>query len=218
MSSGNYFFFDGSSLIAQIGQLQDQDEDFKGYKLDPRLLIQAFFPILQAAGLLVEGYRRAVFYFAKGDTRVTDYLDLPDPTQPGVIRDLEIRFCGRRLPRSTNYENFLKTVPAEFLDRCQKSEKGVDIEICCDALQLAASGQLDRLFLLTNDSDFIPLVRKIKELGANISLLRISDSRLVNRELANACDSYDVLGNQLLHAVFRAPVVVTIKGLTVKNE
>jgi uncharacterized LabA/DUF88 family protein len=107
-----------------------------------------------------------------------------------------------KLSRSTKFDEFLKKVPDEFLDRFQKSEKGVDIEICCDALQLAATGRLDRLFLLTNDSDFLPLCRKLKELGANVSLLRLSDSRPVNNELAQACDSYDVFLESMLLGAF----------------
>lgn len=92
-----------------------------------------------------------------------------------------------------------------FLIGVKRAKRGVDIEICCDALQFAASGQLDRLFLLTNDSDFVPLCRKIKQLGANISLLRLSDARPVNKELAQACDSYDVLGQSWLFLAFGIP-------------
>jgi len=50
-------------------------------------------------------------------------------------------------------------------EQCQQSEKGVDIEICCDALHLAAAKLMDRLLLLTNDSDFVPLRGILKQLG-----------------------------------------------------
>jgi hypothetical protein len=156
--------------------------------------------------VMLDGYRRATFYFARQDMQVEQYLTLPDFTKPRVTRDIEIRYCGAKLPNSTEYDDWLRSVPDKFLDRCQKSEKGVDIEICCDALQLAATGQLDRLFLLSNDSDFLPLCRKLKELGANASLLRLSDARPVNKELAYACDSYDVVPERMLWNVFDLPV------------
>jgi len=61
------------------------------------------------------------------------------------------RFHRNAWPVSPECAQWLETVPSEFRDRCTKSEKGVDIEICCDALKLAALGKLDRLALLTND-------------------------------------------------------------------
>src|SRR5216683_3288052 len=202
MDSNIYIVFDGSSLISQIRQLQDQQGIFKGNKLDPLLLVTGFTSALTMRDFMGSAFRRAIFYFADGDTQIEEYLTLPDSTKPHLIRDVEFRFCGTKLARSAKYDEFLRGVPDDFLDRCQKSEKGVDIEICCDALQLAAAGQLDRLFLLTNDSDYVPLCRKIKQLGANISLLGLSDARPVNRDLAQACDSYDILDPDRLFQVF----------------
>jgi uncharacterized LabA/DUF88 family protein len=208
----NFLFFDGSALIAQIKQLQEARPLFKEKKLDALILVQGFTSDRKLHDIMGDGYRRAVFYFAEGDKQPDSYLILPDFTKIGTVRDVEFRFCGSKLPRSAKYEKFLQSVPPEFLDRCQKSEKGVDIEICCDALQLTATGRLDRLFLLTNDSDFLPLCRKVKELGANISLLRLSDARPVNRDLAAACDSYDVFPeNMIAHAFGLAPAGTTVE-------
>ena len=97
-------------------------------------------------------------------------------------------------------------MPDEFRERCQRSEKGVDIEICCDALHLASAKLLDRLLLLTNDSDFVPLCRMLKQLGANISLIRLSEARAVNEELVEACDTYDIVDERHLLAVFALSV------------
>jgi uncharacterized LabA/DUF88 family protein len=147
-------------------------------------------------------YKRAVFYFAKGDFQVEQFLDLPNRTTPGLVRDVEFRFCGRKIASSARYEEWLETVPAEFRERCQRSEKGIDIEICCDALHLAAAKLMDRLLLLTNDSDFVPLRRMLKQLGANVSLIRLSEARPVNEELVEACDTYDVVDERHLLAAF----------------
>lgn len=211
--ANNYFFFDGSSLIAQIKQLQNARAVFKSHKLDANSLVRGFArnPLMVDLGLR-GGYRRATFYFAKGDKQVEQYLTIPDFSKPNLYRDIEIRHCGVKIPHSTKYEKFLKGVPHEFLDRCQKSEKGVDIEICCDALQFAATDRLDRLFLFTNDSDFLPLCRKLKEFGANVSLLRLSDARPVNSKLAEACDTYDVFPEGILLAAFGLPPDAEKKG------
>jgi uncharacterized LabA/DUF88 family protein len=147
-------------------------------------------------------YKRAVFYFAKDDPQVEHFLELPNRTTPGLVRDVEFRFCGRKMPGSARYEEWLETVPDEFRERCQRSEKGVDIEICCDALHLAAAKLMDRLLLLANDSDFVPLCRMLKQLGANVSLIRLSEARPVNEELVEACDTYDVMDERHLLAAF----------------
>ncbi|HTR26338.1 MAG TPA: NYN domain-containing protein [Terriglobales bacterium] len=201
MADQIYFSFDGSSLIAQVRHLQRAQPAFKDHKLDVNTLITRLTHSFLMRDIMGTGFRRATLYFAKGDDdQVERYLTLPDFAKPHSVRDIEVRYCGVKLPRSKKFDAFVeKKVPDEFQDRFQKSEKGVDIEICCDALQLAATGHLERLFLLTNDSDFIPLCRKLKELGSNVSLLRLSDTRPVNIDLAQACDSYDVFP---LHDVY----------------
>jgi hypothetical protein len=127
MDSNIYIFFDGSSLISQIRQLQVQRGIFKGNKLDPLLLVTGFTAALAMRDIIENGFRRATFYFADGDTQIDEHLTLPDPTKPHLIRDVEFRFFGTKLARSAKYDDFLKSVPEEFLDRCQKSEMGVDI-------------------------------------------------------------------------------------------
>ena len=132
----------------------------------------------------------------------SDPIRLVEVGSSSLVRDVEFRFCGRKMSGSARYEEWIDTVPDEFRERCQRSEKGVDIEICCDALHLAAAKLLDRLLLLTNDSDFAPLCRMLKQLGTNVSLIRLSEARPVNEELVEACDTYDVMDERHLFAAF----------------
>jgi uncharacterized LabA/DUF88 family protein len=206
----NYFFFDGSALLYQIRRLQEQRGIYKGHRLDPlqlmRCLANAGFMRDLIAVANTWSFKRAVFYFAAGDESVERLIQVPDATQPSLVRDVGFKFCGARLPRSKEFDEFVATdVPEKFRDRFSKSEKGVDIEICCDALQLAATGRLDRLLLLTNDSDFLPLVRKLKEFGANVSLMHLSSASRVNGDLASLCDSFDVIPDEQLPMIFNLP-------------
>ena len=90
----------------------------------------------------------------------------------------------------------------QYVTECiYRSEKAVDTQICADALQLAAVGKLDRLFLYTNDYDFVPLCRALRSLGLNINLLRIH-SFSVNKSLAQECDAFDVLHPNVIHSLF----------------
>ena len=196
----NYYFIDGSALLAQIRTLWKKEEIFNWRRLDPLKFInhlQFSFPELGSAN-----YKRAEFYFPIGEQNLETYLLLPQRTTPGLVRDVHFKYCGEKLERSTAYETWLETVPSQWKDRCVKSEKGLDIEICCDALRLASLGKMDRLFFLTNDRDFIPLCKAIKDFGVNISLIHLSKFTNGNKLLIDECDSYDLLRPEYLDQVF----------------
>lgn len=89
-------------------------------------------------------------------------------------------------------------------DCLYRSEKAVDTQICCDALQLAALNRLDRLFLYSNDYDFVPLCKCLRSLGVNINLIRLSVGR-VNKRLAQECDAYSVMPVQQMMECFVDP-------------
>lgn len=198
--TSNYFFIDGPALLAQIRVLQKDNPKYKGKKLDPVELIKYFSINLNDLG--AESYKRAVFYFAKDDTQVADFLILSDRKKPGLFRDLVFKYCGKKLPKSKAFMKFLDTIPKIYKDQFIKSEKGVDTELCCDALQLSATGKMERLFLLTNDSDFVPLCKRLRDFGTNISLIRLSTTDKVNKELVDECDTYDVVNPQHIESLF----------------
>jgi hypothetical protein len=76
--------------------------------------------------------------------------------------------------------------------------------MCCDALKLASASKIERLFLLTNDGDFIPFCRAIKEFGANISIVHLSSAGAPNGELLREADSFHVIGLEHLEHIFAA--------------
>lgn len=196
----NYYFIDGSALLAQIRKIWNSDESYKWRRLDPLKFIQHLsfgFPDLGSAN-----YKRAEFYFPIGEPDLSTYLIVPETTTPGLVRDIHLKYCGEKLDRSSAYEKWLETVPPQWRDRCMKSEKGVDIEICCDALRLASLGKMDRLFFLTNDRDFTPLCKTLKDFGINVSLIHLSKFTKPNARLLEECDSYDVLNHEFLKNIF----------------
>jgi uncharacterized LabA/DUF88 family protein len=201
----NYFFIDGSALLAQIRSLWKKEKDFNVRRLDPL----EFISLLSGSfrDLESESYKRAVFYFPLGEQDLATHLVMPNFLTPGLARDLNFKYCGEKLPKSIAYNNWIETVPPEWQDRCTKSEKGVDVEICCDALRLASLGKIDRLFLVTNDRDFIPLCKTLKDFGVNVSLIHLSGATNPNQALINECDSYDSLNMHQLENIFEKPVV-----------
>jgi uncharacterized LabA/DUF88 family protein len=198
----NYFFIDGSALTAQIRQLRREDASFRNRRLCPRQLTSYLMRSLR--DLHSGAYKRVTFYFPVGDeAAVEEYLVVPDHRKPGEVRDVHFKFCGQKLKKSAKFTEYVeKEVPNEYKDRFSKSEKGIDIEICCDAFKLAAASRLERLFLLTNDADFIPFCRTIKEYGANISIIHLSDTVNANISLLREADSYDVIPRSDLQDMF----------------
>jgi hypothetical protein len=198
----NYFFIDGSALTAQIRQLRRADQTFSGRRLCPLRFVRHLIDALP--DLHGRAYKRITFYFPKGDeAAIEDYLLMPDHKRPSEIRDMSFKFCGHKLKKSSEFEKFVEeTVPPKFHDRFSKSEKGIDIEICCDALKLASASRIERLFLLSNDGDFIPLCRTLKEFGANISIIHLTEVVPPNGDLLREADSYDVVPRMHLQQMF----------------
>lgn len=196
----NYYFIDGSALLSQVKTLWKNNQTFNWRRLDPLKFInrlQVSFPELGSAN-----YKRAEFYFPNGEQNIGTHLLMPTSTTPGLVRDVHFKYCGEKLERSSAYEAWLESVPNQWRDRCVKSEKGVDIEICCSALRLASMGKMDRLFFLTNDRDFIPLFKTLKDFGVNISLIHLSKFTNPNKPLIEECDSYDLLKTEYLEEIF----------------
>ncbi|MGA8613113.1 MAG: NYN domain-containing protein [Xanthobacteraceae bacterium] len=201
----NYFFIDGSALGAQIRVLRRKDRSFENRRLDVADLIKYFSARLDDLG--AHEFKRATFYFPKGDeVAIEEYIIAPDYNRLGAVRDVHFKFCGQKLKGSAEYTTWVETsVPAKWRDRVSKSEKGVDIEICCNALKLASASRLERLFFLTNDDDFLPMCRTLKEFGANISLIHLTDFVAPNTSLVSEVDSYDVVRGDALQALFFPP-------------
>jgi uncharacterized LabA/DUF88 family protein len=200
----NYFFVDGSALLADVRRVRRE--------LVSDLPSTAKFRLTTFAGLFAgpafrqfhdSHYRRFVFYFVQDDERLRSIVELPEFTVPGSVRDLRIEYCGKRITQFKQAKNWLDDheAPEYGQERVYRSEKAVDTQICCDALQLAATGKLDRLFLYTNDYDFVPLCRTLRQLGVNITLFHLHEGN-VNKELVTECDAFLVMERGHIHACF----------------
>lgn len=202
----NYFFIDGSALLAQIRQLQRAEPSFRGRRICAKSLAKHLMESLP--DLHGQEYKRITFYFPTGDeSAVEERIVVPDFKKPGEARDIHFKYCGQKLKRSAEFDKFVEqSVPAKFHDRFAKSEKGIDIEMCCDALKLASAGRVERLFLLSNDGDFIPFCRAMKEFGSNISIIHLSEAVNPNSDLLREADSYDVISLDNLQHLFMPPL------------
>ena len=201
--NNNYFFVDGSALLGDIQRVRDAMEIPTPLRFDLLQLVH-YFAGVHYAPFHQYGYKRFVFYFVESDKRIRDNVILPDTTVPGAISDVRIEYCGKRIAQFAKAHQWLEDnkAPSYVRDCAYRSEKAVDTKICCDALQLAGINKLDRLFLYTNDYDFVPLFRALRAMGANINIFRIQAKGL-NKELAAQCDALHEMPVDILLAAFK---------------
>lgn len=78
------------------------------------------------------------------------------------------------------------------LGRLQKvngkfTQKGVDMQLGVDLVQMSASKQIDKAILIANDSDFVYAIEKAKSAGVVTTLVYFSDDE-INPSLVKAAD------------------------------
>jgi uncharacterized LabA/DUF88 family protein len=202
MPENNYFFVDGSSLITDVIGIKKSEKELASKKLDINKFFEMFFGS-RLISLHTGHCRRFVVYFVIHENRINDNIIIPDFPTPGEVEDLQIKYCGKRIRGGSAINSWISrhSPPNYVLERLNKSEKAVDTQICCDALQLASYGRLDRLFIYTNDYDFVPLCQTLKSMGSNISLFRLQEKK-INKGLVQECDSFSVVPVDQLSSLF----------------
>ena len=76
----------------------------------------------------------------------------------------------------------------------QEKEKGTDIAMAVDALQVGLDGKIDIAILVTGDGDFVPLVRALNKQGIRVlaAFFEFKDNRgkksFINERLLNSCN------------------------------
>lgn len=84
-----------------------------------------------------------------------------------------------------------------------RSEKGADVALAIDALQVGLEGKIDIAALVTGDGDMIPLVRALMKNGVRVVVAHFDyktekDRAFANERLLAACN-YQLNVNQLEH-------------------
>ncbi|MCS7073207.1 MAG: NYN domain-containing protein, partial [Bacteroidia bacterium] len=62
-------------------------------------------------------------------------------------------------------------VVTHFLPMTKKGEKGIDVWLALEAFELAVYKKFNVVVLITGDSDYLPLIRKLNALGTSVMLL-----------------------------------------------
>lgn len=184
--SRNIFFIDGTALIYDVIKLWEFDGLYKSKTLD----LKRFSKVLEKRGSKFGNeFVRAHFYFGKRDTRTTKYVKLPDHRIPGEIDHIRIDYCENFDSNGVPPDERAKLSP-KFADRFPKQEKGLDVQLVCDATNYALRNAADNYFFVIRDRDYIPLCRLLREVGKNVYLISSSIRIPVPEEILTEVDYY----------------------------
>lgn len=192
MNNRGYFIIDGSRLLSSILEIWRLKPEFNGKKLNIGLLTEA---LIRNWSFNIRETIRAVYYFKQNEKRLETMLIIPDTYVPGEKNHWQIKQCGESLKSVPEEE--LQKISEKYRDHFTRAEKGLDIKLACDALILVSTGKASDIVFFVNDRDYIPLFEAVQYLGGNVYLTGLSKEQNIQKGLANLCDKYLTLDNEL---------------------
>jgi len=100
-----------------------------------------------------------------------------------------------RFDRNRYHDLLHAGIEPKYLPMSQsQGEKGTDVALAVDALQVGLDGKIDIAVLVTGDGDFVPLVRTLNKQGIRVlaAYFDFTDSRgkkcFINERLLNCCN------------------------------
>jgi len=100
-----------------------------------------------------------------------------------------------RFDRNRYHDLLHAGVEPKYLPMSQsQGEKGTDVALAVDALQVGLDGKIDIAVLVTGDGDFVPLVRALNKQGIRVlaAYFDFTDARgrkcFINERLLNCCN------------------------------
>ena len=100
-----------------------------------------------------------------------------------------------RLDRNRYHDLLHAGIEPKYLPMSQsQGEKGTDVALAVDALQVGLDGKIDIAVLVTGDGDFVPLVRALNKQGIRVlaTYFDFTDTRgrkcFINERLLKCCN------------------------------
>jgi uncharacterized LabA/DUF88 family protein len=88
--------------------------------------------------------------------------------------------------RNRHMDLMLAGVEPKYVPMSQSGrEKGVDVALAVDALQVGLAGMIDIAILVTGDADLVPLARALMKHGIRVGILYFDYKAARNRSFAN---------------------------------
>ena len=135
-------------------------------------------------------YEKLCDELTKGDFRVRTYWYGAIPEKSDLVTDEERELYHKMETFRAAIDNLPKFEIK--LGKLQKiggtwKQKGVDMRLGVDMVQMSANKQIDKAILIAADGDFVYAVNKAKDAGVVISLVSFPND-MINRDLLRAVD------------------------------
>jgi len=192
MINRGFYVIDGSRLFSSIHELWRIRPKYNKKKLRLGELTEA---LIRKWSINLAETTRVIYYFKKNGSRIRNMLEVPDCKIPGEKDHWQIKECGENLKSVPEKE--LQKLSAKYRDHFARSEKGLDTQLVCDVLVLVSTGRASNIVFLVNDRDYVPLFESIQYLGGNVYLTALDSKQPVQRGLADLCDKFLTLDNEL---------------------
>ncbi len=143
------------------------------------------------------GYDKLALHLTGSDDLLrTYYYDSPPYQSNPPSTDESTRFAKRQrffqslrqLPKFEVREGRCARYWNKDASKWDFEQKRVDVLFSVDLVRLASKGKLERVILLTGDSDFLPAVSVAKDEGVQVRLLHSPNRKEVHRDLWDAAD------------------------------
>ncbi len=120
----------------------------------------------------------------------------------GLFSSPEAEERQLRRDRNLHHDLMHSGIEMKFLPMStSKGEKGTDVALAVDALQVGLKGQIDIAVLVTGDGDFVPLVRELMKNGVRVLIAYFGyedrDCKSFANERLLNCANYEVNINDL---------------------
>ena len=118
------------------------------------------------------------------------------------IQSIQYQFSGEKSGGGGRYGGAHQTrgmgnvIPCVFKKNQQSAKrKGVDIQMTIDMLNSSLMENVDALYLLSGDGDFVPLIREVMRRGKQVYVMALSDG--LNPELQVTADGFELLDSKI---------------------
>jgi len=85
----------------------------------------------------------------------------------------------------------------QYNEHDKPTQKGVDMKLGIDLVQMSMNHDFDTAIIITGDSDFLYAVQKAKEVNVNVRLAHFPGSS-INQEFLQSFDGYDLLHDEFI--------------------
>ena len=114
---------------------------------------------------------------------------------PDDLAALQAEYRQLRTDRNPYHDLMHAGIDPKFMLMSQSgaSEKGADVALAIDAMQVGLDGKIDIAVLVTGDADFVPLVRALMKQGIRVMAAYFEYSHgeyntFINERLLNVCN------------------------------